>query len=243
MLIKQLHPHYLKIMGIDMWVRRHLPPPPVITESILTVMPEHSIPDKTNDSLLPIPTASTGVDWEILQEQVVNCTACALHQTRTQTVFGVGNRQSKWLFVGEAPGADEDAQGEPFVGRAGKLLNAMLQAIHLPRETIYIANVLKCRPPDNRNPAPQEMACCAHFLQQQIALLNPQIIVALGTIAAQHLLATDTPIGKLRGKCWTYGQIPLIATYHPAYLLRRATEKRKAWQDLQFACQVFAEQS
>lgn len=228
-----LHPHYLKTMGIETWVRRNLPPTTEILAPI--VVDTMSKPLSTE----AVPTQR--LNWETLKNQVVNCTACALHQTRTQTVFGVGNRQTQWLFVGEAPGADEDQQGEPFVGRAGKLLNSMLQAINLPRETIYIANILKCRPPDNRNPAPDEMACCTHFLQQQITLLNPKIIVALGSVAAQHLLATDTTIGKLRGKKWLYNNIPLIAMYHPAYLLRRPTEKRKAWQDLQLACQIFAE--
>jgi len=223
-----------------MWVRRNLPTeilPQIDIEDITNTMSDQAVIETKSPAILP-----NNLNWETLQNQVVNCTDCSLHQTRTQTVFGVGNQQTDWLFVGEAPGADEDVQGEPFVGRAGKLLNSMLQAINLPRETVYIANVLKCRPPDNRNPTPEEMTCCTHFLQQQITLLKPKIIIALGTIAAQHLLATETPIGKLRGQKWNYNNIPLIAMYHPAYLLRRPSEKRKAWQDLQLACQIFAEQ-
>ena len=159
---------------------------------------------------------------------------CGLHTTRTQTVFGVGNRQAELLVVGEAPGADEDRQGEPFVGRAGQLLNSMLRAMGMPRDTVYIANLLKCRPPGNRDPAPEEVRCCQPYLQRQIELLSPRALLAVGRIAAQNLLGTDTPIGKLRGAVHHYGaqRIPLIVTYHPAYLLRSPTEKRKSWKDL-----------
>jgi len=164
-------------------------------------------------------------------------TACGLCSSRTQTVFGVGNRQADWLIVGEAPGADEDRQGEPFVGRAGKLLNPMLQAIGLKREQVYIANILKCRPPENRDPAPTEATSCRPFLERQIALIQPRIILAVGRIAAQNLLATDTQIGKLRGRVHHFGaaRIPLVVTYHPAYLLRSPREKRKSWDDLRLA--------
>jgi DNA polymerase len=181
------------------------------------------------------------LDWEALQNKVAACTACDLHLTRTHTVFGVGNRQADLMFIGEAPGADEDAQGEPFVGRAGHLLTDMLYAIDLKRENVYIANVVKCRPPENRNPDTHELDCCNAFLQRQIALLKPKLIVAVGRVAAHHLLATETAIGKLRGQHFKYGDIPLIAIYHPAYLLRRPTEKRHAWQDLQFIHQTIAE--
>ncbi|MEK8018491.1 MAG: uracil-DNA glycosylase family protein [Candidatus Parabeggiatoa sp.] len=183
------------------------------------------------------------LDWDTLRNKIATCTACSLHQSRTQTVLGIGNRQADLMFIGEAPGADEDAQGEPFVGRAGQLLTEMLYAIDLKREEVYIANVIKCRPPGNRDPEPNELACCDVFLQRQIALIEPKLIVAVGRIAAHHLLATQTAIGKLRGQRFEYGacKIPLIATYHPAYLLRRPTEKRQAWQDLQFIRQTLSE--
>lgn len=183
-----------------------------------------------------------GMDWEQLAAEVQQCTACGLCATRTQTVFGVGNRQAEWLIIGEAPGADEDRQGEPFVGRAGKLLNPMLLAIGLKREQVYIANILKCRPPENRDPAPTEAASCRLFLERQIALIRPRIILAVGRIAAQNLLATDTQIGKLRGQVHRFGpdRLPLIVTYHPAYLLRSPREKRKSWDDLRLARRTLA---
>jgi DNA polymerase len=157
--------------------------------------------------------------------------------------LGTGNRQADWLFIGEAPGAEEDRQGEPFVGRAGQLLNAMLQAMGMRREEVYIANILKCRPPGNRDPRPEEVNHCEPYLQRQIALIRPRIIVALGRIAAQNLLKTDSSLSKLRGKVYHYGeyQIPLVVTYHPAYLLRNLPDKRKAWQDLCFAMGVYKE--
>ena len=173
---------------------------------------------------------------------MAGCLRCPLHQTRTNTVFGVGDRQADWLVVGEAPGAEEDKQGEPFVGRAGGLLNSMLRGIGLAREQVFIANVLKCRPPANRDPRPEEVAQCLPYLERQIGLLQPKIMLAVGRIAAQNLLATDTPIGKLRGHVHRFGAagIPLVVTYHPAYLLRSPTEKRKAWEDLKFARRVAA---
>ena len=181
-------------------------------------------------------------DWRALQSRVKHCTACELHGSRTQTVFGVGDQQADWLIVGEAPGADEDRQGEPFVGRAGQLLNNMLLAIGLRREQVYIANILKCRPPNNRDPRPEEVMQCEYYLRRQVELLQPKIILAVGRIAAQNLLKTDTPIGRLRGKLHYFGdddrKTPLVITYHPAYLLRSPKEKRKAWQDLQFAVAV-----
>ncbi len=181
--------------------------------------------------------------WDALQSRVSHCTACDLHTSRTQTVFGVGDHNADWLVIGEAPGADEDAQGEPFVGRAGQLLNAMLLACGLKREQVYIANILKCRPPDNRDPRPEEVVSCESFLMRQIQLIQPKLILAVGRIAAQNLLQCDTPIGKLRGKVHQFRDtgIPLIATYHPAYLLRSPAEKRKAWQDLQLAMRTTRE--
>jgi len=180
------------------------------------------------------------MDWDTLAAEIRQCTACSLCKTRTQTVFGVGDRRAEWLVVGEAPGADEDQQGEPFVGRAGKLLNPMLQAVGLKREQVFIANILKCRPPDNRDPAPAEAASCRPFLERQITLIRPRLILAVGRIAAQNLLATDTPIGKLRGPVHRFGpaRIPVVVTYHPAYLLRSPREKRKAWDDLRLARRV-----
>ena len=179
--------------------------------------------------------------WDSLRAEVLGCSKCALHTTRTQGVFGVGNRRADWLIIGEAPGAEEDRQGEPFVGRAGKLLNAMLLSLGLPREHVFIANVLKSRPPGNRDPKPDEVAACLPYLMRQIALLKPKLMLAVGRIAAQNLLATDMPLGRLRGQVHTFGELntPLIVTYHPAYLLRTPADKRKAWEDLKFARSVF----
>ena len=150
-----------------------------------------------------------------------------MHETRKQTVFGVGNPDADWLIIGEAPGAEEDRRGEPFVGRAGQLLNSMLRAIGLDREQVYIANILKCRPPGNRDPQANEVAQCASYLARQLALIQPKIIIAVGRFAAQNLLDRTTPIGKLRGQVYRYGanEIPVVVTYHPAYLLRLARRK------------------
>lgn len=174
------------------------------------------------------------LDWGALEERIAGCTACEeLVVNRTRTVFGVGNRQAELLVIGEAPGAEEDQQGEPFVGRAGKLLNAMLKGIGFARQEVYIANVLKCRPPNNRDPAEAEVQACAPFLQRQIELIKPRVILAVGRIAAQNLLHSDVPIGKLRGQLHRHQSgVPLVVTYHPAYLLRSPLEKRKAWLDL-----------
>jgi DNA polymerase len=189
----------------------------------------------------PLAPAVNVEQWRAIEDEVAGCVRCALHECRTRTVFGVGDRSAGWLVVGEAPGAEEDRQGEPFVGRAGGLLNSMLRGIGLAREQVFIANVLKCRPPNNRDPLPAEVAQCLPYLTRQIALLRPRIMLAVGRIAAQNLLATDTPIGKLRGSVHAFGagKIPLVVTYHPAYLLRSPTEKRKAWEDLKFARRVF----
>jgi uracil-DNA glycosylase len=181
-----------------------------------------------------------GIDWPELRARVAVCTRCTLSATRTQTVFGVGNQKAEWLIVGEAPGAEEDRQGEPFVGRAGQLLNSMLRAVGLAREQVYIANVLKCRPPGNRDPNPAEAAECLPYLEQQIALLKPKVMLAVGRIAAQNLLRTDKTLGSLRQQVHRFGvsQVPLIVTYHPAYLLRTPMDKRKSWEDLKFARDV-----
>ena len=173
--------------------------------------------------------------WQRLREEVAACQACGLAAQRTQTVFGVGPHNARLLLVGEAPGAEEDRYGEPFVGRAGQLLTAMLKAIGLQREQVFIANVLKCRPPGNRNPSSEEARTCRPFLDRQIALLQPHLMVALGKIAAQQLTGEDLSIARMRGQRYTVGaaQTPLLVTYHPAYLLRQPAEKAKAWQDLQ----------
>jgi uracil-DNA glycosylase family 4 len=181
------------------------------------------------------PSAETK-GWIPLKQAVPACTACGLHSSRTQTVFGVGDENADWMLIGEAPGADEDRLGEPFVGQAGRLLDNMLAAIELKRgENVYIANVLKCRPPGNRNPEPDEVAKCTPFLQQQIALIQPKLIVAMGRFAAQTLLGTDASIASLRGRLHRYAGVPLVVTYHPAYLLRNLPDKAKAWADLIFA--------
>ncbi|MES2365191.1 MAG: uracil-DNA glycosylase [Pseudomonadota bacterium] len=174
-----------------------------------------------------------GMDWEALRQAVATCTACPLHATRTQGVPGVGDIHADWLFVGEAPGAEEDIQGEPFVGAAGKLLDAMLAAIHLRRgDNVYIANVLKSRPPGNRNPKPEEITACLPYLERQVQLIQPKLMIALGRFAAHTLLDTDASISSLRGQVHQYQGIPLIVTYHPAYLLRNLPDKARAWEDL-----------
>ena len=176
------------------------------------------------------------LEWKELKARVAGCTDCPLHAKRNKTVFGVGDENADWLFVGEGPGADEDAQGEPFVGQAGKLLDSMLAAIRLQRgQNVYIANVVKCRPPGNRNPEQGEALACEPYLHRQIDLIRPKLIVALGKVAAANLLASDASVASLRGKVHDYRGTPLIVTYHPAYLLRSLTEKAKAWADLCFA--------
>jgi len=179
----------------------------------------------------------TAVDeWIPLKAAVSGCTKCGLHKTRTQTVFGVGDEQADWMLIGEAPGAEEDRLGDPFVGQAGRLLDNMLAAIGLSRrENVYIANVLKCRPPGNRNPAPEEVEQCSPHLLKQIELIQPKLIVAMGRFAAQTLLKSDASIASLRGRVHRYAGVPLIVTYHPAYLLRTLEDKAKAWEDLLFA--------
>ncbi len=175
-------------------------------------------------------------DWIALKSAVSGCVKCGLHKTRTQTVFGVGDENADWMLIGEAPGAEEDRLGDPFVGQAGKLLDSMLAAIGLSRRrNVYIANVLKCRPPGNRNPAPEEVEKCTPHLLAQIERVKPKLIVALGRVAAQTLLASDASIAALRGRVHRYAGVPLIVTYHPAYLLRSLEDKAKAWEDLVFA--------
>ena len=182
------------------------------------------------------------LDWDALVADISACTACGLCRTRTNAVPGVGDQQAEWLFVGEAPGAEEDARGEPFVGQAGKLLDSMLAALGLQRRNaVYIANVLKCRPPGNRAPEPLEVGACKPFLDRQIALLAPKLIVALGKSAATTLLGTEASIASLRGRVHRYAGRPLVVTYHPAYLLRNLPDKAKAWEDLLFARRTLRE--
>lgn len=188
---------------------------------------------------LPEATGTAGpeaADWQALERQVADCRQCELCEGRRQTVFGVGDRHARMMVIGEAPGAEEDRQGEPFVGRAGQLLNAMLRAAGLSREQVYIANILKCRPPNNRDPQPAEVAQCLPYLRRQIELVAPRLLLCVGRIAAQNLLQTAQTIGRLRGKTHHLETgLPVVVTYHPAYLLRSPGEKRKAWQDLKLA--------
>ncbi len=223
---------YLEEIGITVWSEREL----VSIEATPTDIKHVSEENKPSYKEL-------GQELSHLANQVEACDQCELHKSRTQTVFGVGNKNSDWLIVGEAPGADEDFKGEPFVGRAGKLLNAMLFSMGLQRQEVFIANILKCRPPKNRDPKINEVEACEKYLRQQIALIKPKIILALGRIAAQNLLKLDTPIGKMRGNSYLYPDtnLPVVVTYHPAYLLRSPREKRKVWQDIKFARDAYRE--
>jgi len=183
-----------------------------------------------------------GLDWPALQESVASCTACALCRTRRHTVFGVGDPAAQWMIIGEAPGADEDASGEPFVGQAGRLLDNMLASLDMTRDkNVFITNVLKCRPPGDRNPESIEVARCSPYLVRQVELVQPKLILAMGRFAVQALLNTDASIASLRGKLHRYRDVPVIVTYHPAYLLRNLTDKLKAWEDLVFARQTMQE--
>ena len=224
---------YLDALGIDAWRPRDEQPVEEIVEQ----------PDVAPvREAAPVEVATPAVETATLaqlRETVAACQLCSLHQSRTQTVFGVGNPDADWMIIGEAPGMEEDRRGEPFVGRAGKLLDEILRAIGLDRSTAFIANILKCRPPQNRDPSADEAASCRAYLDRQIELVAPKIILAVGRIAAQQLLATDMPIGRMRGRMYTTGprQIPTVVTYHPAYLLRSPSQKGKVWQDLCLARQ------
>ena len=211
---------YLEALGIDVWVPRDQADPlGEVAEPVV-------VPD--------------GLDWSTLRDTVAACTRCKLHESRTQTVFGVGDPSADWMIIGEAPGAEEDRRGEPFVGRAGKLLDEMLKAVGQGRDSVFIANILKCRPPNNRDPEAAESAECRGYLERQIELVQPKIILAVGRIAAHLLLKTDTPVGRLRGTTHYLDKTPLIVTYHPAYLLRSPSQKRKSWDDLCLARRVAA---
>jgi uracil-DNA glycosylase len=198
------------------------------------VSTQDSLPDERVERILRM-------DWTELKAVVSDCQACGLHTSRNKTVFGVGDEQADWLLIGEAPGAEEDTRGEPFVGQAGRLLDNMLAAVGLARgENVYIANVLKCRPPGNRNPEPGEVAKCSPHLTRQIALIQPKLILAMGRFAVQTLLNTEASIASLRGRLHSYQGVPLIVTYHPAYLLRSLPDKAKAWEDLCLARKTMA---
>lgn len=230
---------YLQAIGIDLWVPRTGGDRP--SEAAST--PAAAAPTSAPGAATPAADAAQiDARWEALRKEVHDCKRCPLHATRTQGVLGVGPKRSDWLVIGEAPGAEEDRRGEPFVGAAGQLLDAMLRAIGLDRKTnVYIANVLKSRPPGNREPRPEEVAACLPYLAEQITLLQPKIMLAVGRIAAQTLLGTEAPLGRLRGKLHRFGGLntPLVVTYHPAYLLRTPADKRKAWEDLKFARSVY----
>jgi len=214
---------YLEAMGIDVWLPRAVANNQQTSTPVATA--ENSLPESTDS-------------WEALQAEVAPCTLCDLCKTRTQTVFGSGNKNADWMIIGEGPGQNEDLQGLPFVGNAGLLLTEMLRAIGLDREEVFITNIVKCRPPANRDPKPIEIETCKPYLMRQIALLKPKIIVVLGRIAAQALLNTDEPISKLRGKIHALNDTPVVVVYHPAYLLRSMLDKRKAWADLKLALQT-----
>jgi DNA polymerase len=248
----------LREMGLaPVWRQRAAPPGPAASPAMLPVAadalpavvegPQWAPAGEGAGSAAPaagIQRSSeiAALTWDQLVPHIASCTACGLCRTRKQTVPGVGVAGAAWMFVGEAPGAEEDALGEPFVGQGGRLLDNMLKAIGLSRtRDVYIANVLKCRPPGNRNPEPGEVALCSPYLERQLALVQPGLIVALGRFAALTLLNTDATIASLRGRVHAWRGVPLVVTYHPAYLLRNLPDKAKAWEDLLFARRTFAD--
>lgn len=248
---EDLRRQYLQAMGITVWERRDLSepvhrarsqplqePPRSLSDAELSYSPRNPLQPAQETQAQPtsgVSSTLSTLDWVALKERVKACHACDLRTGCTQTVFGVGNTEADLMVIGEAPGADEDRQGEPFVGRAGQLLNAMLLAMGLTRDQVFIANILKCRPPNNRDPRPEEALKCEPFLLRQIELIQPKVILSAGRISAQNLVKTDIAVGKLRGRVHRFGeqQIPLVVTYHPAYLLRSPEQKAKAWDDLQ----------
>jgi len=236
----------LQEMGLRVWA-------PAASEAPAAAMPEApnalDAPPRAPPAAMAVPpderaAAIAAMPWPALREAVAQCTACGLCRSRRQTVFGVGHANAHWMIVGEAPGEQEDLKGEPFVGAAGHLLDSMLRALDLtrdeapPERQVYIANTLKCRPPRNRNPEPEEMVRCEPFLMRQIELIRPRLILAMGRFAVHSLLRSSEPIGKLRGRVHRYQGVPLVVTYHPAYLLRNLADKSRAWDDLCLAAQV-----
>ena len=232
----------LSAMGIVRYVRRGRLPGDRTTELAETSPePVQESPRQHESKPAAAANVEPAVDsWQQLKSRVKNCTACELHVARTQTVFGVGDEHAELMVIGEAPGAEEDRQGVPFVGAAGQLLNAMLLAVGLRREQVYIANIVKCRPPGNRNPSKTEAAACRRYLDRQIELIQPRVILSVGAVSAHNLLLSDESVGRLRLRPHQYGKynIPLLVTYHPAYLLRSPAEKAKVWQDLQKLVQL-----
>ncbi len=231
---------YLQAMGITRWVRRE--PDPVVVDEVTTETERVSGAEQVELTVVQTPDSHMvdDLDWNQLQQQVATCVACDLHATRSQTVFGAGSQQADWLIIGEAPGAEEEQQGIPFMGQSGQLLTAMIEAMGLKREQVYITNILKCRPPGNRDPDKDEIMACHAFLRRQIELLQPKIILAVGRVAAQNILDSTELMKTLRGNVFEYKDlgIPVIATYHPAYLLRSPSKKRDAWNDLKMAMRV-----
>jgi len=254
--------HYLQAMGITRWVKRESDPVSVdvigiseesapmemaAPEKIPAPIPEDTVTTEPKEvELTVVQTEETHaldeLDWPSLEEQVASCVACDLHSTRTKTVFGEGAQQADWLIVGDAPGTEEDLQGKPFLGQGGQLLTAMVEAMGLKREDVYITNSLKCRPPESRDPVEGEMIACHVFLKCQIELLQPKVILAVGRVAAHNLIGTDEAMKDMRGQSFTYKDtgIPIVVTYHPAYLLRAPSNKGKAWQDLKMAMRIVA---
>jgi DNA polymerase len=239
--------HYLQALGIDLWRPRSATEVTFVdtaSNAIPTAEPGFPAPGdggspapQQSKEVTPSSVPVTDLGWNDLEVMVAACRRCGLCDGRQQTVFGCGDRNAEWMIVGEAPGAEEDRQGEPFVGAAGKLLDAMLRAVGFSRGQVFIANTLKCRPPRNRDPHAEELAACRPYLERQIALVRPKLLLAVGRIASQALLASEEPIGRLRGRVHELPghEIPLVATYHPAYLLRSPAQKRLAWQDLLLA--------
>ncbi len=224
---------YLEAMGIDVWLSRHQSQ--VADLSVVSDEDAAAVID-----IESIDQVNLNEDkWNTLQNEVSECVKCTLCEGRTQTVFGVGNKKSDWMLIGESPGHNEDLQGKPFVGQAGLLLTEMIRAMGLERDSVYIANILKCKLPDERNPKVEEIKACGDYLQRQIQLVQPKIILAIGRVAAQTLLETKEPLAKLRGVSHQLAGIPLIVVYHPAYLLRSLLEKRNAWEDIQLAIETY----
>jgi DNA polymerase len=237
----------LREMGVRLWLPASPPAPPRASAAGAPTVEAAAPPVAPAEAAPPLRHRAVGIEtmgWEALREAVANCRACKLCEGRRQPVFGLGHPHAHWMIVGEAPGEQEDRQGEPFVGKSGQLLDNMLRAIGLTRgeadaaRQVYIANTLKCRPPGNRNPEPEELARCEPFLIRQVELVRPRIILAMGRFAVQSLLRSHEPIGKLRGRVHRYQGVPLIVTYHPAYLLRNLEDKAKAWDDLCLAVQT-----
>jgi len=224
-------------MGLVRWVSRDTPEESAAEPAIHQPDSARTAVESSVGKEVTTAIPASEMDWESLTASIRSCTGCDLHTHRHHAVVGAGNQGADWMIIGEAPGEQEDLQGEPFVGRAGLLLNNILSAVGLSRDTVYIANVIKCRPPGNRDPHAEEISACLPYLERQIQLINPRIILIVGRVAAQTLLDTDSPVGRMRGRVHYYGaqKVPVVVTYHPAYLLRRPTEKTKTWDDLKLA--------